>query len=600
MKKKIILTGCFLVFSLSSLVMVLISMEEKRDLSGRAASSQKMIVPENLRREYRGELWTGKGKSLYYNANSWERDGDSFWNRDGNFMIKIVSATNNIGSLMSKDQQMMSVGEEIEKGGWKMKEFEYNFLNRNKKGEYWGKGEIGLLVLGNESIDRETVNSFVEGFGEENKVQGVISYDVEEKTVEMSKPSVVKVATKMCDQIRVVDGYLMLNGKSYDFCMVGTGSGFFVSGEGYIATNGHVIRFASYEEKIVAAVLAGGLNDFVSDAVRMQLSILGIDANSLEATDYVSKVLASRGEMLRYASFFIADHEDGFLSMGESVYEYVIGLGKTPIEVDENSNFNKSSDIRVADLVGYDYEEMNDDGSFKSSDVAILKIEGSGYPALPLGNVDDLPQGSKIQVIGFPGIVSGGKNSFLNESMEVTVTGGMVSSIKTAKGDNKRLIQTDASITHGNSGGPAMDGQGNVIGIATYAIVLGEGGGNYNFLRDIADIKVLANKLGVELGANDTYTKWREGLNNYWRSYYRYARNDFDDVKKNYYDHLLVGKYLTEIDGLVGGKNDLTPKFNKTQRDVIRMVCGVLMASSAIVGLGVMIFGKKNQPILSV
>ena len=112
----------------------------------------------------------------------------------------------------------------------------------------------------------------------------------------------------------------------------------------------------------------------------------------------------------------------------------------------------------------------------EGSDVALLKISDDSYtfPSLNLGEASELKDGDSILVIGFPGIVSGSKSGpalidYESSSAKATVTRGIVSSMKKdTQGNN--LIQTDAVIGHGNSGGPAFNSKGEVIGIATYGI----------------------------------------------------------------------------------------------------------------------------------
>jgi 2-alkenal reductase len=99
------------------------------------------------------------------------------------------------------------------------------------------------------------------------------------------------------------------------------------------------------------------------------------------------------------------------------------------------------------------------------SDLALVKIEGEGYPAARLGDSDALEQGDWVVTIG------SALGDFRN-----TVTIGVISALGRSLEDNgivlDDLIQTDAAINHGNSGGPLLDLDGQVIGINT-AIIRG-------------------------------------------------------------------------------------------------------------------------------
>ncbi len=97
-------------------------------------------------------------------------------------------------------------------------------------------------------------------------------------------------------------------------------------------------------------------------------------------------------------------------------------------------------------------------GTDPQSDVAIIKIDGTNLPVLPLGNSDALEVGEWVIAIGSP------------FELNQTVTVGVVS----AKGRNRmgitdyeNFIQTDAAINPGNSGGPLLNIHGEAVGMNT-------------------------------------------------------------------------------------------------------------------------------------
>jgi len=105
----------------------------------------------------------------------------------------------------------------------------------------------------------------------------------------------------------------------------------------------------------------------------------------------------------------------------------------------------------------------------KITDIAILKIDGSGFPYLKFDNSSQLKLGQTVMAIG----------NALGE-FQNTVSRGIISGlsrdIKTEVGENIQeffgLIQTDAAINPGNSGGPLINLSGKAIGICT-AVILG-------------------------------------------------------------------------------------------------------------------------------
>lgn len=100
-------------------------------------------------------------------------------------------------------------------------------------------------------------------------------------------------------------------------------------------------------------------------------------------------------------------------------------------------------------------------GTDPSSDLAVIKIEGSNLPFLSFANSDDVHLGQWVLAIGYP----------LN--LETTVTSGIVSAKSRNIGINNRnsstpvesFIQTDAAVNPGNSGGALVNTNGDIIGI---------------------------------------------------------------------------------------------------------------------------------------
>jgi 2-alkenal reductase len=123
-------------------------------------------------------------------------------------------------------------------------------------------------------------------------------------------------------------------------------------------------------------------------------------------------------------------------------------------------------------------------GTDPYSDIAVLKTDGSVPAVVTLGNSDLLKPGESVIAIGSP------LGDFKN-SVTVGVVSATGRSIDTGQGYTvEGLIQTDAAINQGNSGGPLVNLAGEVIGVNNM-IVRGSGGGN-----------VVAEGLGFAISAN--------------------------------------------------------------------------------------------------
>ena len=92
-------------------------------------------------------------------------------------------------------------------------------------------------------------------------------------------------------------------------------------------------------------------------------------------------------------------------------------------------------------------------GADKRSDVAVVKIDATGLPAVKVGDVSRLKVGEWVMAIGSP------------FGLENSVTAGIVSAKQRDTGDYLPFIQTDVAINPGNSGGPLINMRGEVVGI---------------------------------------------------------------------------------------------------------------------------------------
>ena len=105
-------------------------------------------------------------------------------------------------------------------------------------------------------------------------------------------------------------------------------------------------------------------------------------------------------------------------------------------------------------------------GIDEETDLAVLKVDASGLPAMPFGDSDALRAGQVVCAFGSP------------LGLENSMTMGVVSAVgrQLAADDPMVYVQTDAPINPGNSGGALVDVEGRLVGVNT--LILSQGGGN--------------------------------------------------------------------------------------------------------------------------
>jgi serine protease Do len=135
-------------------------------------------------------------------------------------------------------------------------------------------------------------------------------------------------------------------------------------------------------------------------------------------------------------------------------------------------------------------------GADKRTDVAVVKIEATGLPAVKIGDISRLRVGEWVMAIGSP------------FGLENTVTAGIVSAKQRDTGDYLPFIQTDVAINPGNSGGPLINMRGEVVGINSQIYSRSGGFQGISFSIPIDE----ATRVSEQLRINGKVTRGRIGV----------------------------------------------------------------------------------------
>jgi serine protease Do len=135
-------------------------------------------------------------------------------------------------------------------------------------------------------------------------------------------------------------------------------------------------------------------------------------------------------------------------------------------------------------------------GADKRTDVAVVKIEATGLPAVRVGDINRLRVGEWVMAIGSP------------FGLENTVTAGIVSAKQRDTGDYLPFIQTDVAVNPGNSGGPLINMRGEVVGINSQIYSRSGGFMGISFAIPIDE----AMRVSEQLRASGRVTRGRIGV----------------------------------------------------------------------------------------
>ena len=348
---------------------------------------------------------------------------------------------------------------------------------------------------------------------------------VENRVSYLGRPAVVMITTEYYGNLVNDDGestvYLSSEDPEFEveldipqFSTGFFGSGFVVSSDGYIVTNAHVVQ--ETEEELKAG--------FALQALEWAAEEWPAIYEEKGAEPYP----ATEEDFLDIYNLFLSYHLD-------SLREILVYFG-SPTSLDRSPSGHPAEIRKISPQ-----EMWFGSGEYKyrsGKDLAIIKIETSDeLPTAVLGDSRYVEVGDRVVVIGYPGVTTSWQNSELSWETDYvpSVTSGIISAKKRLP-DRSEVFQTDAAIYHGNSGGPAFNADGEVIGIATFGsgttLVSGEwiDVQGYNFLIPINVAKSFISELNIDTAKSETAQAFERGFEHYWNGSLSEARGEFDAI----------------------------------------------------------------------
>lgn len=293
-----------------------------------------------------------------------------------------------------------------------------------------------------------------------------------------------------------------------------SGTGFIVTPDGYIVTNAHVV----YEDRDSL------LKTMVSDWQYNEMKPIF----QQDFTNFKKDIISASGKVggaALQASIAqeIEDRENDFIRAELSYY-----VSNTKLQKVETQVFALMG-VAIPGLPtqprGTPCDVRKRGEVTPGKDVAILKIEQNNLPTVPVGDDSTLRVGDSIIVLGYPGAAEINKSQM---GVESTLTQGDLSARKGMPG-GWQALQTSAEINHGNSGGPAFNDRGEVIGIATFGPVE-EGVRGINFLVPISVAKEFLNELNIKPQQSHLSALYQDGIASMTGSCYKGALEKFKEV----------------------------------------------------------------------
>lgn len=264
------------------------------------------------------------------------------------------------------------------------------------------------------------------------------------------------------------------------------GTGFIVTPDGYMLTNAHVVQ--TDEEELYMQFAMSALEEYAVSG-----------ANEFDAEMRRNGYAMSQEEWDGIANAFYSILAQGMdINNLQTTYSCYMG------------NVTPGSDVSAKGIL-LDLRKVGE--PIPGKDVAVLKLDKTNLPTVTIGDDTALRTGDKVYAMGYPAVATLSEALNVTQAIqEPTLTQGILSAKKEMAG-GWSILQTDAAIHGGNSGGPLFNEAGEVIGINTFGMIDSGSGGmvaGMNFAIPIGVAMQFLNEINVTPTESQFTMKFKE------------------------------------------------------------------------------------------
>jgi S1-C subfamily serine protease len=231
---------------------------------------------------------------------------------------------------------------------------------------------------------------------------------------------------------------------------------------------------------------------------------------------------------------------------------------------------------------------------FDATDVAILQVNAQNMPTVPLATTaNDLKSGQPITALGFPGSAEDLPTGFT----EPAKLFGRVSNVR-SEGAGKVVEASIPNVSHGTSGGPAVDSNGKVVGLISYTrLDPDDGSPTQIYLRTVDDIRAaLRSAGGVQAARGEVDNLFSQAMSYFWDRHYSAALPLYQEVLNLYDGHPLAKTYLSQSQAKAGGPEDVPlPAAKATGRRSPVLLIGVPALVVVVVLVAMVVLARRRR-----
>ncbi|HZO70720.1 MAG TPA: trypsin-like peptidase domain-containing protein [Ktedonobacteraceae bacterium] len=396
------------------------------------------------------------------------------------------------------------------------------------------------------------------------------------RAVDIAKPAIVRIITTLGGRLTVHFN----STQSADFPQGGgtyklelSGSGAFISAHGDILTADHVVRPPHDQEldnflfETAASDIAGYINQhFVANPPYTMTDVVG----ALESGFFRAETSYDQATS---EAFFSTDYTG---PMSASTMQTV------------------SSDLRAP------VDQIERESSFNQEDVAIVHVNMEDTPSIALSDSSNIEPQDDLIIIGFPGNGDVSRRGDPTEVLTSSINRVYVSSIKKTD-EGAPVIQVGGNVENGDSGGPALDSNGNIVGVVSFFLPRSSPTGS-SFLQASNSARALIQQVPVDVKPGAFEKAWRQAFNDYASTapgHWHKAAQELRQLMLQYSNFQAVKSYLAYAQAQANSEQLPQP----AGPNFIWLIAGGVAVLLVLI-IGVIVFAarrkrKPTMPVLS-
>ncbi len=339
------------------------------------------------------------------------------------------------------------------------------------------------------------------------------------RAVDIAKPAVVRIFTQFTAQlaVRFSTQTVTFPQSSSGYRLTFSGSGTFISSHGDILTADHVVNPPHDQQlsQVLDMQAAPDIANYINQTLKQNPSV---------TQDQVTQELIS-----------------GQLSSSPN---YGTPLSVAFLSTDYTGPLTATNINNVPASYQAPIDRIEAESPVDQKDLAIVHTNLTDMASVQLGDSSTVQQQDMLTIIGFPG--NGDVSNLPTNLLTSSVNQIIVSSIKTTD-QGAQVIQVGGNVEHGDSGGPALDSNGNVVGIVSFGLSTPDSPGSTEFLEASNSARDLAQNIHLDTTPGRFEKAWTQAFDDYAATtpgHWHKAAQEFAALQTNYSQFKAIQPYL--------------------------------------------------------